>query len=110
VASIPLERQKEIAELYRLYPAHEVAEQIGVVDRGRIHYRKYIVGHLIPFIGIWVVRLTATPMATTVQPHHRAPPIDEEIDPPVLPHIASRLDRKPWTRTMPAPHQVLRSG
>ena len=33
VASIPLERQKEIAELYRLYPAHEVARAYGLPIR-----------------------------------------------------------------------------
>ena len=33
VASIPLERQKEIAELSRLYPAHEVAGAYGLPIR-----------------------------------------------------------------------------
>ena len=33
LASIPLERQKEIAELYRLYPAHEVAGAYGLPIR-----------------------------------------------------------------------------
>jgi hypothetical protein len=33
LASIPLERQKEIAELYRLYPAHEVAHAYGLPIR-----------------------------------------------------------------------------
>ena len=33
LAGIPLERQKEIAELYRLYPAHEVAAAYGLPIR-----------------------------------------------------------------------------
>jgi hypothetical protein len=33
LASIPLERQKEIAEVYRLYPAHEVAGAYGLPVR-----------------------------------------------------------------------------